>query len=109
MTDYTADLHDMAETAALVKNLDLVLTADTAVAHVAASTGRPTWLMLAHSPDPRWMVDRQDTPWYRNVRLFRQGAPGNWQGLVQHVADDLTQWAGQQRPPSAGQGPTRSE
>jgi tetratricopeptide (TPR) repeat protein len=93
MIDHTADLHDMAETAALLQNLDLLLTADTAVAHVAAATGRPTWFMLAHSPDPRWMVEREDTPWYTNVRLFRQDTPGNWVGLVQRVAGELSQWA----------------
>ena len=70
--DLTADLHDFSETAALVCCLDLVITVDTSVAHLAAALGRPTWILLPYRPDYRWLLDRDDSPWYPTARLFRQ-------------------------------------
>ena len=70
--DLTADLTDFAETAALVCCLDLVITVDTSVAHLAGALGRPTWILLPWTPDYRWLLDREDSPWYPSVRLFRQ-------------------------------------
>src|SRR5262249_27258558 len=72
--DLTKDLTDFTETAALLSCLDLVITVDTSVAHVAAALGRPTWILLPQIPDFRWMLDRDDSPWYPSVRLFRQDA-----------------------------------
>jgi tetratricopeptide (TPR) repeat protein len=81
---------DLAETAALVPFLDLVITTDTAIAHLAGALGKPLWLLLPWQSDWRWMQDRPDTPWYPRARLFRQSSPGNWPQLIQHVARELS-------------------
>jgi ADP-heptose:LPS heptosyltransferase len=80
--DLSPDLTDFAETAALIAKLDLVITVDTAVAHLAGALGVPVWVMLPHAPDWRWLPGRDDTPWYRSMRLFRQKAPGDWDGVT---------------------------
>ena len=81
-------LPDFAETAALIANLDVVISVDTAVAHLAGALGKPTWIMLpAVAPDWRWMLDREDTPWYPTARLFRQKLPGDWTGVIEQVGE----------------------
>ena len=88
-----AALGDMADTAALVANLDLVISVDTAVAHLAGALGKPCWLLLPdYLPDWRWMAGRLDTPWYPTMRLFRQPATGGWQPLIGHLAQELARW-----------------
>jgi Flp pilus assembly protein TadD len=82
-------LTDYAETAALIAALDLVVTVDTSVAHVAGALGRPAWVLLPHAPDWRWLLRRSDTPWYRSLRLFRQSAPGDWHSVIGDVAAAL--------------------
>ena len=83
----------MADTAALVANLDLVISVDTAVAHLAGALGKPCWLLLPdYLPDWRWMAGRLDTPWYSTMRLFRQPATGGWQPLIGHLAQELARW-----------------
>jgi predicted Zn-dependent protease len=89
LRDHRADLTDFAETAALIENLDLVITIDTAVAHLAGAMGKPVWLMLQHVADWRWLRYRGDSPWYPTARLFRQAAPGDWHGLSVEVATAL--------------------
>jgi Flp pilus assembly protein TadD len=83
------ELTSFAETAAVVANLDLVIAVDTAVAHLAAALGKPVWMMLPWLPDWRWLLDRDDTPWYPTMRLFRQPRPGDWRSVVARVASEL--------------------
>jgi len=85
-------LTDMAETAAAIAQLDLVITVDTSVAHLAGALGKPVWLLLSYLPDWRWMLDRQDSPWYPTMRLFRQTQPGDWNGVMERVELELQQW-----------------
>ena len=89
MLDLTKDLHDFADTAALIANLDLVISVDTAVAHLAGALGKPVWVLLPFVPDWRWMLEREDSPWYPTMRLFRQPRPGDWGTAVTHVAREL--------------------
>mgnify|MGYP001212179102 FL=1 len=86
-------LEDFADTAALIQELDLVLMTDSAVAHLTGALGRPLWVMLMHHPDWRWLRDRPDCPWYPSVRLFRQKAPRDWEGVFAEVAAELTRLA----------------
>ncbi len=90
VTDLTAELHDWADTAALIANLDLVISCDTAVAHLAASMGKPTWILSRYVGCWRWMDHRTDSPWYPTARLFHQSTPGDWTGVVREVAGALT-------------------
>ena len=80
---------DFADTAALVANLDLLITIDTAAAHLAGAMGKPAWVLLSNSPDWRWMLDRADSLWYPSLRLFRQPKPGDWATVVAEVAREL--------------------
>lgn len=89
LVDFSLQLTDFAETAALVENLDLVITIDTAVAHLSGALGKPTWVLLRHVADWRWFLDREDSPWYPSARLFRQGMAGDWQSVIQAVRQDL--------------------
>jgi tetratricopeptide (TPR) repeat protein len=88
--DLSGTLNDMADTAAAIAQLDLVITVDTAVAHLAGALAKPVWVLLAHVPDWRWMLERTDSPWYPTMRLFRQGQAGDWPGVMQQVATALT-------------------
>jgi ADP-heptose:LPS heptosyltransferase len=85
MLDAAAWQKDMADTADLLAELDLLITCDTAVAHVAGALGRPVWTLLAHAADWRWMTKRADTPWYPTMRLFRQPRPGDWRSVAGEV------------------------
>jgi tetratricopeptide (TPR) repeat protein len=87
--DCGADLHDWADTGALVSGLDLVVTVDTGVAHLAGALGRPVWVLLPFNPDWRWLLDRSDSPWYPTMRLFRQPSPGDWEGVFTQVRKAL--------------------
>jgi hypothetical protein len=87
--DLSSHLTDFAETAAAIANLDLVITVDTAVAHLAGAMGRPVWNMLFATSDWRWLLDREDSPWYPTMRLFRQRERGRWEDVVSRVAEEL--------------------
>jgi hypothetical protein len=81
---------DFQETADIIAGLDLVVTVDTSVAHLAGALGKPVWILLPeHNTDWRWMRGRSDTPWYLSARLYRQEAPGDWTGAIQRVFADL--------------------
>jgi Flp pilus assembly protein TadD len=94
LLDMMDDVQDFADTAALIANLDLVISIDSAVAHLAGAMGKPTWLLLPYLPHWRWLLDRDDSPWYPSMRLFRQTSPGDWPGVAAKVARELRQWAG---------------
>jgi tetratricopeptide (TPR) repeat protein len=89
ITAVGAELRDFDDTAAVLGLADLVIAVDTAVAHLAAAMGRPTWILLPFSPDWRWMLGRDDSPWYPTARLYRQPAPGDWDSVVAQVRADV--------------------
>lgn len=91
--DLAPSLKDLADTAALMGELDLVISADTSVAHLAGALGVPVWIMLPFVPDWRWMLDRDDSPWYPGARLFRQDERREWPAVVEHVANALNAFA----------------
>jgi tetratricopeptide (TPR) repeat protein len=88
------ELRDFADTAAVIASLDLVISVDTAVAHLAGALGKPVWILLPRSPDWRWMLDREDSPWYPTARLFRQPRTGDWSSVVVRLGDALAAFAG---------------
>ncbi|WP_094603226.1 Beta-barrel assembly-enhancing protease [Sporomusa silvacetica DSM 10669] len=89
LIDLTDDIADFADTAALIMNLDLVVSVDTAVAHLAGALGKSVWTLLPASGEWRWLLARSDTPWYPTMRLFRQTTPGDWNGVMTSVAQEL--------------------
>jgi predicted Zn-dependent protease len=91
LPDLSAQLTDFAKTAALIATLDLVIGVDSAVAHLAGALGAPVWVLLAHVPDWRWLMERDDSPWYSSARLFRQGTQGDWDGAIRQVVEALGQ------------------
>jgi hypothetical protein len=108
--DLSAELDDFGDTAAVIESVDLVVTIDSSAAHLAGALGKPAWVMLPWVPDWRWLMDREDTPWYPTLRLFRQPSRGDWAGLIARVAQELVamQDAGREtprRPVSTGSQP----
>jgi len=91
IVDVTSHLTDFAETAALLSCLDLVITVDTSVAHLAGALGRPTWVLLPFVPDYRWLLDREDSPWYPTLRLFRQSERRDWKPVLDRVRNELAE------------------
>jgi tetratricopeptide (TPR) repeat protein len=94
ITDLSRELDDFASTVAALSCLDLVISVDTAAAHLAGALGRPVWLMLPQAADWRWLLDREDSPWYPTMWLFRQPIWGDWQSVVQAVAGRLAMLRG---------------
>jgi Tfp pilus assembly protein PilF len=85
-----AEIADFVDTMAVIEEMDLVVTVDTAVAHLAGAMGKPVWIMLPYAPDWRWLLDRDDSPWYPTARLFRQSRAGDWIGVTRQVAEALS-------------------
>ena len=92
LTDLTAQLTDYAETAALLANLDLIVTVDTSIAHLAGAMGRPAWVLLPAAPDWRWLLARTDSPWYASLRLLRQQRAGDWAPVLAQVTHELPEF-----------------
>ncbi len=102
MLDLSAELADFGETAALVQNLDLIITVDTSMGHLAGAMAKPVWIMVPKAADWRWMLEREDTPWYPTARLFRQAKPGEWDPVLERVTGALTAvLAGERQPVAA--------
>lgn len=89
MTDLSAELTDFGETAAVIEHLDLIITVDTSMGHLAGAMGKPVWIMIPKAADWRWLLDRETTPWYPSARLFRQPKPGDWTDVIGRVRGAL--------------------
>ncbi len=90
MTDLSNELTDFGETAALMENLDLIVTVDTSMGHLAGALGKPVWILIPKAADWRWMLDREDSPWYPSARLFRQQKPGAWDESMNRLRSALS-------------------
>ena len=106
ITPLGAEIETFADTAAIVSDLDLVISSDTSVVHLAGALGRPVWVLPPYVPDWRWLLDRADSPWYPTARLFRQAEIGEWNGVVERVAGELSAAAAEFR--AAGTAPAGS-
>ena len=89
---YGQELKDFSDTAALCALMDIVISVDTSVAHLAGALGKPAWVLLPYVPDWRWLLDRDDSPWYESVRLYRQGEDRQWESVLQNVAQQLSEF-----------------
>jgi len=89
LIDLSADLRDFADTAAAISQMDVVISTDTSVCHLAGSIGKPVWTLLRLAADWRWLIDREDSPWYPSMRLFRQSNPGDWEAVIGRIAAAL--------------------
>jgi tetratricopeptide (TPR) repeat protein len=96
--DVGSRLRDFVETAAVMAELDLIISADTATLHLAGALARPVWGLLPFAPDWRWMLEREDSPWYPTLRLFRQTFPGDWPAVLVRVQQELTAYENHHRP-----------
>jgi hypothetical protein len=90
LTFHGDQLNDFMDTAALIEEMDLVISVDTSTAHLAGALRKPLWILIPFSPDFRWLLDRNDSPWYPSAKLYRQQQPGNWDGVVKLLSDDLS-------------------
>jgi hypothetical protein len=84
------EIHDYGDTMAIIENLELIVTVDTSVGHLTGALGKPVWIMLPYAPDWRWLLERDDSPWYPTARLFRQSAGRDWQPVMASIAEELS-------------------
>jgi ADP-heptose:LPS heptosyltransferase len=89
LLDFSDDLNDFSDTAALCECMDVVISVDTSVAHLSGALGKNTWILLPFVPDWRWLLDRDDSPWYPSVKLYRQRSRGEWSDVLKRVSADL--------------------
>ena len=89
LLDLDPEIKNFEDSAAILANVDLLVSVDTSLVHLAGASGRPAWVMLPYAPDWRWLLERDDTPWYSSVRLFRQPTPGDWTSVVGRIASAL--------------------
>jgi hypothetical protein len=89
INDYVNELHDFSDTAALLMNLDLVISVDTSTAHLAATLGKPVWLLTRYDACWRWLLNRDDSPWYPSIKIYRQASWGDWDTVLQNIRKDL--------------------
>jgi tetratricopeptide (TPR) repeat protein len=94
LIDYTEEISDFSDTSGLIMNLDLIVSVDTSVVHLAGALGKPVWTLLPFAPDWRWLLIREDCPWYPTMRLFRQHSPGDWESVIANVKDELLKLLG---------------
>ena len=99
--DWTDELRDFDDTAALITALDLVISVDTALVHLTGALGKPVWVLDRNDSEWRWLIGRDDSPWYPTVRLFRQPQPGDWASVVERALAELSMYAS----PASGVGP----
>ena len=92
--DFTDALHDFSDTAALIENLDLIISVDTSVAHLAGALGKPFWLINRYNTCWRWLSEREDSPWYPTARIFRQPRLGDWASVIDRVTRELMVFVG---------------
>jgi tetratricopeptide (TPR) repeat protein len=92
--DFTNEINNFSDTAALIETLDLIISVDTAVAHLAGAIGKTVWTLIPYKPDWRWMLNREDSPWYPTMRLFRQSSRGNWESVIAKVKKELLKLLG---------------
>ena len=93
LVDWADECADFMDTAALIVNLDLVVSVDTSVAHLAGALGRPVWLLNRFESEWRWLRDGEESPWYPTMRVFRQFAANDWEGVIARLADELARLA----------------
>ena len=97
LVDWTSDLHDFEDTAALITNLDLVISVDTSVVHLAGALAKPVWVLSRFDGCWRWLNGREDSPWYPTARVFHQKAPGAWGEVMERVAAELVRLSERKR------------
>jgi tetratricopeptide (TPR) repeat protein len=107
LLDFTGELHDFADTAALIEQLDLVISVDTSIAHLAGALGKPIWILNRFDTCWRWMLGRSDTAWYPTATIYRQSYPGDWAGVIERVRADLVRWSARVKSRGDGLGGTR--